>query len=481
MEGLAKPITGSALRERLFDEPRMLSLFQRELSAMSRQPLRVSRCRIWPSSRRNSFHAGRTRIVYHVTVEASGGARWEHTVVATAPVSPDFVGPELLHLSRTAGEHPAARPFAQLAVYVDDLEMALLILPVDPALPGLAEITGPDRGRLLSRHIKDCHDGIVRRADWAIRRYIPARRCELAFTIAIESTGKLTERDVRVDVFADDRGRAHYQNMEAVQPVALGSEYLRIPRPLGYDPDRRLLFTASTGDGLLRRWVRRMERDKPLPAGVDLRRVRQSVVTAARALGELQRADLSPAEDRSYRGELAPLHRSVGMIRSTHAGAAPDFERLLESLGAQPIGEENLVPAHGRFGPDCLAGDGHDLAILDWGRMCLASPALDAGSFLGRLRCGHLCRPKRGLGIEHLADVFRREFLAGDPAVTPDELAAYEALLLAREAVRIARRGPARHGGGTATRRVRRLLQAARQQLDGSSTRYNGSRTEPHQ
>ena len=463
MEALAKPIKRNSLREWLFDEPRMLSLFQRQLPAMAQQPLRVSRCRIRHSSRRNGSHAGRTQIVYQLTVEASRGARWEHTVVATAPVPPDFLGPELLHLSRTAGEHPAARPFSQLATYVDDLEMALLILPVDPALPGLAEITGPDRGRLLSRHIKDSHDVIVRRADWTIRRYIPARHCELAFTIALEATGRLTKRDVRVHVFADDRGRVHHVNMEALWPVVQGSEHLRIPQPLGYDPDRRLLFTASAGDSMLQSCVRRIERDKPLPAGVDLRRVGRCVATAARALGELQRADLSPAQDCTYRGKLAPLHRSVARMRSAHAGAAADFERLLETLGSQPIGEEKLVPAHGRFGPDRFAGDEHNLAIVDWGRMCLASPALDAASFLARLRCDHLCRPAKGRGIEHLADMFRREFLAGDPAVTPDKLAAYEALLLAHQAVRIARR-PARRGGA-ATRRVHRLLQAALQQL----------------
>ncbi len=163
------------------------------------------------------------------------------------------------------------------------------------------------------------------------------------------------------------------------------------------------------------------------------------------------------------------------MMRSAHAEAAPDFELVLETLGSQPIGEEKLVPAHGRFGPDRFAGEQNKMAILDWGRMCLASPALDAASFLGRLRCRHVCRPAKGRVIEHLADVFRREFLAGDPAVTPDELAAYEALLLARQAVRIARRPAA---GGT--RQVRRLLQAALRQLEVPQTRYNGSHLEPH-
>ena len=170
MEVLAKPANRSSLRERLVDESRMRSLFQRELPAMADQSLRVSRCRLRTSSRR----AGRARVVYQVTLEGTGGTRWEHNVVVTAPVSPDFLGPELLHLSRTTAEHPAARPFTQLAVYVEDLEMVLLILPVDPSLPGLAQITGRDRGRLLTRHIKDCRNAIVRRADWSIRRYVPA-------------------------------------------------------------------------------------------------------------------------------------------------------------------------------------------------------------------------------------------------------------------------------------------------------------------
>jgi aminoglycoside phosphotransferase (APT) family kinase protein len=191
------------------------------------------------------------------------------------------------------------------------------------------------------------------------------------------------------------------------------------------------------------------------------------MATAARALGELQRADLSPALDSTYRGELASLHRSVRLMRS-----APDFQRLLETLGSQPIGEEQLVPAHGRLGPDRFAGDDQNLTILDWGRMCLASPALDAASFLARLRWGHLCRPTTGRTIEDLADVFRSEFLAGGPAVTADTLAAYEALMLARQAVRIARR-PVRRGGA-ASRQVSRLLKAALKRLEVPRLRYHG-------
>ncbi len=458
----ARPVERRPIRERMLDETRMLLLFQRQLPALATQPLRVTRCRVRPSSRRNGRHAGRTRIVYRVTIEASRGARWEHTVVATAPVTPDFLGPELMRLCRTVETHPSSQPFTKLATYVDDLEMALLILPIDPGLPGLAEITGRDRGKLLSQNIDDFGGALVRRADWTIRRYVPAQRCDLAFAVTTEAAGRLTTRDLRVSVFGDDRGQIHHRNMEMIWPAVETSECLRIPQPLGYDPDHRLLFTASAGERLLLRWIRCIERDEPLPAGVDEGRVRRCVTTAARALVELQRADVSPAKECTYRGELAPLHRKVSSMHSMHAEAAGDFELLLELLGAQPIDEEKLVPAHGRFGPSRLAGDEHALTILDWGRMCLASPALDAANFLGRLRSAHLCGPKKGQDAENLADLFRGEFLARNPALNKLDLAAYESLVLARQAARLARR-PVRRGRA-ATRRVHRLVRAA---LDG--------------
>ncbi len=432
---------------------------------MTDRPIRVSRCRIRPAAGRNGTHGRRRRIVYHVTVETHRGARWDHTIVGTVPVSPDFLSPEILHLCRAAESHPAARPFTRLAAYVDHLEMALLILPVDPALPGLAEITGSDRGRLLAPHIRECADGaIIRQADWTLHRYVPARRCELALDVGVEAGGRLVKRRVRVDVFSDDRGGLHHRNMQVVWSVARTARWLRLPEPLGYHPDHRLLFTASHGERLLATWISRLEHDRPLPDGVGLARVHHCITMAAHALAELQQSDLPISQERTFRGELAQLHREVSHMRWAHGDAAAAFEQLLESLGAQPIGEERLLPAHGRFRHERLAGDDGDLTILEWDGLCLASPALDAATFLGRLRRGPLTRPGHGQAIENLAHVFRRKFLRLAPGVTGAELAAYESLVLARHAVRAARR-PRRRAGATA-RRIARLVEAARQRLE---------------
>ena len=453
------------VRAKTLDEQHMLRVFRRELPAMSDQPMRVVQCRIRPTARRNGTQGGRRRIVYRVTVEAPRGCRWDHIIVGTMPVSPDFLCPEVMHLCRATESHAAARPFTRLATYVDDLEMALLILPVDPSLPGLSEITGRQRGRLLSPYIQGWDEAaVVRRADWTMHRYIPARRCELAIVVGAEVGGRAVTRQVRVDVFSDDRGGLHHRNMQVVWSVARTARWLRLPEPLGYHPDHRLLFMSSHPERLLATWIKRLEHDRPLPDGVDLARVRHCIIMATRALVELQRADLPITQERTYRGELAQLHREVSHMHRAHGDAATAFEQLLESLGGQPIGEERLRPAHGRFRHERLAGDDGDLTILEWDGLCLASPALDAATFLGRLRRGPLLRPGHGHDLENLAHHFRHEFLRLDPGVSVEELAAYESLVLARHAVRVARR-PRRRAGAT-TRRVARLIEAARQRLE---------------
>lgn len=453
------------VRARALDEKQMLAVFRRELPAMADRRIRVSRCRIRPAAGSGRIHGGRRRIVYSVTVEAQGGSSWDHIIVGTTPVSSDFLSPEIMHLCRAAEANSAARPFTRLAAYVDDLDMALLLLPVDPALPGLAEITGGERGRLLAPHIRECADGaIIRQADWTVHRYIPARRCELALDVRTVAGSHMLKRRIRVDVFSDDRGSLHHRNMQAVWPITRTARWLRVPEPLGYHPDHRLLFTASRPERLLTTWISRLERDRPLPDGIDLARVHHCINMATHALVELQQSGLEISQERTFRGELARLHRAAPHMRRAHGEAAPAFEQLLEMLGAQPIGEERLVPAHGRFRHERLAGDDGDLTILEWDGLCLASPALDAATFLGRLRRGPLSRPGHGRAIENLAHVFRRRFLRLDPGVSPSELAAYEAMVLARHAVQAARRRRSR--SGASTRRAARLIEAARQRLE---------------
>ena len=459
------PTRNGSLRRRLLDKEAMLAVFQRELPAMASGPIRVSRCSIQPASRRNGHRDRRHRIVYRVTVRAPGGSRWEHTVVATAPVSADFLSPELLYLCRVAKQQQAVQPFTRLATYVEDLEMGLLLLPIDPALPGLVEITGKDRGKLLSPHLEECNGGgVVRRADWKVQRYRPARRCDLSLDVTVEAAGTLRQCVVLVTIYADDRGALHHRNLNEVWAFARKTPSLRLPRPLGYDAEHRLLFTGPVGRRLAGHWIKRLARNHPLPKGVDLARVERCLAAAARALTELQQGNLALSEERTFRGELAHLHRNIECVRSARPAASSACEQLLESLGGQPVDDEQLCPAHGRFRPDRLAGEDGDLTILGWEAACLASPAFDAATFLGQLRNVSLSAAEGTEALEHLAGVFRREYLQAGPATNSRELAVYEALVLARHALQAAR--GAGHSSGVVSGRVLRLAEAGLQRLE---------------
>ena len=461
----AAPTRNGSLRRRLLDEEGMLAVFQRELPAMASGPIRVLRCSVQPASRRNGHHGGRHRIVYRVTVRAPGGSRWEHTVVATAPVTPDFLSPELLYRCRVAKLHHAVQPFTRLATYVDDLEMGLLVLPIDPALPGLVEITGNDRGRLLSPHLEECNGGgVVCQADWKVQRYRPARRCELLLDVTVRAAGGLRQRRVLVTIYADDRGALHHRNMNEVWAFAQKAPSLRLPRPLGYDAEHRLLFTEPAGRRLAGNWIKHLARNHSLPEGVDLARVERCLAAAARALTELQQGDLALSEERTFRGELAHLHRNIECVRSARPAASSAYKQLLESLGGQPVDDERLCPAHGRFRPDRLAGEDGNLTILGWEAACLASPALDAATFLGQLRNVSLSGAQGTETVEHLAGHFRREYLQAGPATNSKELAVYEALVLARHALQAAR--GAGHSNGVVSGRVLRLAEAGLQRLE---------------
>ena len=460
---LATPTRHNGFLSRLTDEKRMRAIFQRELAPLSEIPIRITACHAKPTAPAVSSPRRRTRLVYRLTVRGPAGRQWEHTLVATARVPADFLSPELMYRCRAAAKHPMAEPFNQLAVYIADLEMAVVLLPVDPALPGLAEITGPDGARLLSPYLTECRQGAkVAELHREFCRYRPWRSCVLRLAAGLTGVnGGPKGRVVYVKIFADDRGELLDQNLRALWRVASRAKRLRVPEPLGYDEENRLLFMSEAPGGAdLARWVRRLERDEPLPADTEPARM---VAIAAEALAELQESGLDLRQERTFRSELAHLHRDVERLRDRHPRRAAEVDGVLERLAAQSFNEDLLVPAHGCFRHTEMIGNGQTVTILGWGGLCLAPRALDAATFLARLRRAPLRRPGRARTLEDLADVFRAEFLRQGSGLAAEELAVYEAMALTDRALLAL----GRRGRRPMPRRAGRLLAAAQHALDG--------------
>jgi hypothetical protein len=411
----------------------MLPIFQRELSTMTDTPVRVVTCKARADKTRVELPQRKLRVIYHLVIEFRKGQRRHYDLWGALPVTPAFLSPELLECCRAAQGHPAVVPFARLAVYIPELHMGLQFLPVDLALPALLEATQPDGGRLVTPFLPECQNGMTLAQTHAeLLHYRSGRRCVVKLTVQLPgATGDLHQRVVFAKLFADDRGAAIYRGMQRLWDVSRRSDCLRVPEPLGYDPERRMLVMAEAlGKRDLNIWIKCLEKEQLLPPGADLGRLERSMAVVAQALNELHHSGIHPAKSLTFHDALTDARKDLELIRPGHPELARDIEHILEQLQMRMLQNERLVPCHGGFRHKQLVGNDEYVTLIDWDGLTLAHPALDAASFLCRLRHTPLTQPGKAQALEWLAEVFRHEFLAREPDVLPHVLAQYETLVL---------------------------------------------------
>jgi hypothetical protein len=460
-----------ALVNRALDPDFMLQVFQKELPTLANVPMRLSACRVRADKTRAAVGLARVQVRYWVAGE-SDGQHWECVLLGTLPVTSEFLSRELLEHCRAAQGHPAVRPFQRLAAFIPQLQMVVQFFPVDVALPSLLTVTRPNSRRILSRFIPECREGArIKETRWELVHYKPGERCVLKFTARLSGAGATSfHRTVYVKIFADDSGAAIHRVMQELWRTVRRSVCLHMPEPYGYDPEYRMLVMAEVpGERDLKLWVKCLESGQPLPPGVDLARLACCMAVVAEALAELHRSRIHPQEVVTFHNELNHQQKELHKIRRHLPDLAVEVERVQQRLTAGALHNEWLVPSHGAFRHKQLLGNDRRLTFIDFDDLTLAHPAWDAACFLGWLRLEPLQRPGKAAALEHLAEVFRREFLAREPEVTPHHLAMYEALVLTKIALR-AFRGFLRPGrGDQVVAHVRGLVAGAHRRLDDAS------------
>jgi aminoglycoside phosphotransferase (APT) family kinase protein len=234
---------------------------------------------------------------------------------------------------------------------------------------------------------------------------------------------------------------------------------------------RMLVMAEVPGDRDLKLWVKCLEAAQLLPPGVDLARLARCMAVAAEALAELHRSGIRPQEVVTFHDTLQHQRKALAKIRRYVPDLAAEVEQVQQRLEAAALYNERLVPSHGAFRHKQLLGNDQCLTFIDFDDLTLAHPAWDAACFLGWLRLEPLKYPGKAAeaDLEHLAEVFRREFLTREPEVPPHHLAVYEALVLTKIALR-AFRGFLRPGRAEQIgRHVRGLVAGAHRLLDGTS------------
>jgi aminoglycoside phosphotransferase (APT) family kinase protein len=460
---LSRATQHGELFDRVADAEYMLAVFRRELPALADAEIRVTDCVAKPTRSRKAIRAGKFEVVYKVGIEVGGGPRNEYVLFGIAPAAPELLDSELKEQRCMLRGHAWAKPFRDVGLYLEDLRLALLLFPLDPALPGLAEMTGSEGARLLAASLPECAAGSrIERIDCTLAHYKPFKRAVLRIRVALRAPlNGAHERIVYAKFFADEQGAIAFRNLAALRSAAQGATSLRLPEPLGYDAQRRMLvMSEAPGQRTLTEWVGCIESGEPLPAGVDLARMKRCALVAVSSLLELQRSGVRPDETRVFQDELSRVKKDCALlldeVRKTQPDLAACVDSLLQRLEALTPESERLVPAHGCYRHDQMIGDEVSLTPIDWDGFSLANPALDAAIFVARMRREPRRRPGAAQELEEVAATFRDAFLESQPELARD-LDLYEGLLLTEQLLRAFRRP----GDGEETAREVRLLASA--------------------
>jgi aminoglycoside phosphotransferase len=232
----------------------------------------------------------------------------------------------------------------------------------DAALPELKEALDPAAMEPRLRALLD-QDARVAAVD--VLKYKPGRRCALAYTLRTSSGstrifGKL---------FVTGRGAGISVTQSRIYD-ALDSARLRIPKPLAYVPELKLLLTEFLDGQLLADQLYRGDTAK-------------AAARMGSALAALHRADVTCAKRWSF-------EREVSNALKTCAEAGLDDERPAQLMmqaralmASQPVARE--VAVHRDYYVDQLFDLNGVTALFDLDDARQGDPALDVGNFLAHL------------------------------------------------------------------------------------------------
>lgn len=353
-----------------------------------------------------------------------------------------------------AGREPATDTGTAAAAAAGD-QPAETPPPGDPALPWLDEAldTAAVEPALLAA--LGLSPRAARLASARLLRHKPGRRGLVEFrleprssargdaaataaaspaSLPLTAIGKLRARGLDARSF-----RLHQTLRERGFDGQGGAGPVRVPAPLGLLPSLRL-------------WLQRHEAGQPCtglfapgaPAALPGR--------IAEALAALHR--LGPGGDRQWRvaDEMAVLRLRLADAARLLPALAARIEALAEacaSLAGQLAAREAdprtpRCGIHRDFHPDQVLVDGAQIVLLDFDCYCVGDPALDAGNFLAHLRELAWRRHGDGAGLAPSEAAFAEAFLARSAGTTPEALADWTTLALARH-VSISRAFPERH------------------------------------
>ena len=200
-------------------------------------------------------------------------------------------------------------------------------------------------------------------------RYIPGKRCQMAFHWnGFSVLGKM---------FRDDRGLGLYDDMLRVREVfaACGDPELIAPRALGSVPEWCMVLQEMLPGKTLH--------DLLLEGNA----TKHHMTAAARSLAVLQHSSIQPAGTHAMAAELALIQKCTNDLRSVDEYNC-DFAEVYEQIEkkAAHAGSGPLVPVHRDFYDKQLIHNGSQTALIDLDTLAWGHSEIDAANFAAHLR-----------------------------------------------------------------------------------------------
>lgn len=277
----------------------------------------------------------------------------------------------------------SARPDERLGAFValvEELGLLLQSAALDQRLPGLALALDVDAITPIIQGFLDSTDeaaGTIRDCAVEFRHAgTPGKRCTLEYRLRIEGGG--TDR-LRLIAKVYESPRRYHRAVKILSKLADARfedrpDRLRVPRLIGHDEARRLVFMEHVPH-------------RPVSELLDSPALEGHLARAARALAKVHGLALS--FDRVHRAadEMTLVRRSAARAARVYpdlAGRHDDKLAALEAWAALCPGGDSVV-IHGSYNVEHVLLAQAEVALIDLDNVALGDPAKDLGGFLAHL------------------------------------------------------------------------------------------------
>jgi aminoglycoside phosphotransferase (APT) family kinase protein len=257
-------------------------------------------------------------------------------------------------------------------------------------------------------------------------RYKPGLHCVFRYIVDTSSGkqvyyGKLFSNDI--DDLIKTISELHQASEE-------NPDLPRIPRPVAYWPDMRMVLQPAVASGIE---FTKYAYDTNYPAAEREEWVRKAGAT----LGALHNSTV-PGETRTINDDLRDLHEYTTMMIRVKPKIAEQYEEAIQQIIAKIDGRKEPTPvaSHGAMRTDQFILQGDRFAIIDLDGYCWSNPARDLGNFLAYLCWKAIRQPEHGQYVERAGRAFLEGYLEIQPDIDEHWLSIYQAASLLKIAGR---------------------------------------------